>query len=105
ARNLLLDEKNKKIVKPYIGGKETNETFDHAYNRWVIDFGDRSVEECQEWPELFELVVNDVKPYRTGLPKTSNNKGLISRWWQFGHRASDLYEMIEPLSRVIACSQ
>lgn len=105
ALNLLRDEKNKRIIKPYIGGRETNETFDHAYNRWVIDFGDRSVDECQEWSELFNLVINDVKPYRTSLPNTSNNKGLISRWWQFGHRASDLYEMIETLPRVIACSQ
>lgn len=105
AINLLRDEKNKKIIKPYIGGKETNENFDHAYNRWVIDFGDRSEDECQEWPELFNLVVNDVKPYRTSLPNKSNNKGLISRWWQFGHRASDLYEVIETLPRVIACSQ
>ena len=45
--------KNAEVIFPYIGGEEVNSSPTHAHHRYVINFGDRSEEDCRcEWPEL-----------------------------------------------------
>ena len=50
----------------FIGGKEVNDSPTQAHHRYVIDFRDRSEEECRRsWPKLMELLDRKVKPERT----------------------------------------
>ncbi|NRB39202.1 MAG: N-6 DNA methylase [Pseudomonadales bacterium] len=43
---------NDVMLRPYIGGDEVNTSPTHAFDRYAIDFGGRSVEELADWPEL-----------------------------------------------------
>ncbi len=57
--------KNAEVIFPYIGGEEVNSSPTHAHHRYVINFGERSEEECRrEWPELMAIVEQKVKPER-----------------------------------------
>ena len=69
--------KNAEVIFPYIGGEEVNSSPTHAHHRYVINFGERSEEECRrEWPELMAIVERKVKPERTC---ESNREGCRAR--------------------------
>ena len=97
--------KNAEVIFPYIGGKEVNDSPTHAHHRYVIDFRDRSEEECRrEWPELMNLLDKKVKPERT---RTKSNgefalrSPLPQRWWHHADKRPALYASISSLERLI----
>jgi hypothetical protein len=76
--------RNAEVIFPYIGGKEVNDSPTHAHHRYVINFGDRSEEECRrEWPELMGIVEKKVKGTR-GAHSTAP-------WWLFERLRGELY--------------
>ncbi|MEB3353170.1 MAG: DNA methyltransferase, partial [Cyanobacteriota bacterium] len=92
--------KNAEVIFPYIGGKEVNDSPTHAHHRYVINFGNRSEEEClRGWPKLMAIVEKKVKPERL-----AQNREIRARyWWRFGEACPALYDAISGLSRVLAC--
>ena len=105
ARPFLDDAHAAQIVTPYIGGEElnTNLVDERGYvmfDRYVVDFGDRSLSQAGEWPKLLALVTEKVKPSRD----TNNRANYRDLWWQFGERRPGAYRAIRPLSRCLATS-
>ena len=94
--------KNAEVIIPYIGGEEVNSSPIHAHHRYVINFGERSEEECRrEWPELMSIVERKVKPGRL-----SQNREIRARyWWRFGETCPALYAAIASYERVLVISR
>lgn len=92
--------KNAEVIFPYIGGEEVNSSPSHAHHRYVINFGERSEEECwRGWPELMRIVNRKEKAERM-----KNNRGSYRRyWWQYAERRDELYAAISGHQRVLAC--
>jgi len=97
------DPANREVIFPYIGGEEVNTSPTHAHHRYVINFGERSEEECRRrWPDLMAIVEQKVKPARIALPPKNNwNRDVARRWWQFGADRQELQAAIEGLERVL----
>jgi hypothetical protein len=90
--------KNADVIFPYIGGEEVNSSPTHAHHRYVINFGERSEEECRrEWPELMGIVERKVKGTR-GSHSTAH-------WWQFERLRGELYESIKDHKRALATAR
>ena len=89
--------KNAEVIFPYIGGEEVNSSPTHAHHRYVINFGERSEDECRrEWPELMGIVERKVKPGRL-----EQNREVRARyWWRFGESCPALYAAIAHCSEV-----
>jgi hypothetical protein len=98
------DRRNREVIFPYIGGEEVNTSPTHAHHRYVINFGERSEEECRRrWPDLMAIVEAKVKPDRLALPPKNNwNRDVAKRWWQFGADRQELRAAIAGLERVLA---
>ena len=94
--------KNAEVIFPYIGGEEVNSSPSHAHHRYVINFGERSEEECRrDWPELMEIVERKVKSGRL-----AQNREIRARyWWRFGETCPALYSEIEECYRVLATAR
>ena len=74
------DSRNDEVIFPYIGGDEVINSPTHAHHRYVINFGERSEEECRaRWPQLMAIVEEKVKPERLA----QNDAGAKEKWWQF----------------------
>jgi hypothetical protein len=101
-RLIAKDPKNQEVIFPYIGGEEVNTSPIHAHHRYVINFGERSEEECRRgWPDLMTIVEAKVKPERM-----NNNREVRKRyWWRFGETTPALFAAIAGLERVLAISQ
>ena len=98
--------KNTELIFPYIGGEEVNSSPTHAHHRYVINFGERSEEECRhDWPELWEIVERKVKPERELLKDNADGRRRKQTWWQFGRATPALDAVIAESDRVVANSQ
>jgi hypothetical protein len=93
--------KNAEVIFPYIGGKEVNDSPTHAHHRYVINFGDRSEEECRSgWPGLMAIVERKVKPGRL----ENNRENYRRYWWQFAEKRADLVVALERYQRILTIS-
>jgi len=95
------DPRNGDLIFPYIGGSELNSHPEHKPHRYVINFGERSLAEASQWPDLLGIVERKVKPER------DKNKREVRRkyWWRFGEVAPALYQAIKGMDRVLFNSQ
>lgn len=92
----------REVIFPYIGGEEINSSPMHAHHRYVINFGERSEEECRSrWPELMAIVEAKVRPQRL----KDNREAYRKYWWQFGERRAALHCAIEGMKRVLVIPQ
>jgi len=93
--------KNAEVIFPYIGGEEVNSSPTHAHHRYVINFGERSEEECRrEWPELMAILERKVKPERINKPGSYSKQ-----WWLFGRRNQAGTAAIAGCKRVLVISR
>jgi hypothetical protein len=92
--------KNAERTFPYLGGEEVNSSPTHAFDRYVINFGDIPLDEAARWPDLLQIVRDKVKPER------ERNKRDAQRryWWQFGEKQPGLVAALAKLDRCLVIS-
>lgn len=81
-RDRLLDEDpaSAKIIFPLFNGQDLNTFPELSPTRWIINFGDMSIEEASSYPAAFERVKRLVKPYRDGLHGQIHQKCFWKFW-------------------------
>lgn len=100
------DRKNGERIFPYIGGKEVNTSPTQDFHRYVINFGQMSLEEASNWPDLVRIIREKVKPERDKLPpKNPWNRDVTKRWWQFRAERVGLKRAIQDLPRCLVTAQ
>ena len=92
---------NAQRIFPYLGGQEVNTSPTQDFDRYVISFGEMSLEEAEAWPDLLGIVREKVKPER------DNNKRAVRKkyWWRFGETTPALYTALAPLSRCLVTTR
>ena len=91
------DTRNAERIFPYLGGEEVNTSPTQSFDRYVISFGQMSLEEAERWPDLIRIVREKVKPERDKLKDNADGSDYKARWWQFGKLRNTLYAAIAPL--------
>ena len=93
--------RNEQRIFPYLGGEEVNTSPRQEHDRYVISFGQMTLNEAEQWPDLIAIVREKVKPER------DNNKRDVRRehWWRFGEVAPALYNAISNFGRCLVNSQ
>ena len=105
-RLIAKDPRNAERIFAYIGGEEVNDSPTHMHRRHIINFGQMSLEEAEQWPDLIQLVRERVKPDRDRL-REDTGPGAHGKkwWWQFQHPRQPLYSAIARLDRVLVNSE
>ncbi|WP_437736310.1 DNA methyltransferase [Sorangium sp. So ce1335] len=93
------------VLRPFLGGEEVNSSPSHSPHRYVIDFGERGLEEAGRWPALLSIVRSRVKPERDRLRSTGVDAGHKARWWQFANPRPELRRRIAPLRRCLVAAR
>jgi hypothetical protein len=96
---------NQKVIFPFIGGEEVNDDPRHLHRRYVINFGTRTLEEANEWPDLVAIVEARVKPERMLLRDTPDGKRLKERWWLFSRSRPELSCQLREHKTALVISQ
>jgi hypothetical protein len=101
ARDYLKSAKNRKVVFPYLGGSEINTSPDQSFHRYVINFGTRSLEEAEAWPELLQRVRTIVKPARDRLGNNAVALQAKKIWWRFWAPRPELQQRLGEIKRCL----
>lgn len=64
AELLAADPRNREVLRPYLGGEEVNRNPGGGFDRYMIDFTTKSLEEARTWPTLMGIVEKKVRPAR-----------------------------------------
>ncbi len=88
------------FVKGYVGGSDLTTMPVSGYPHRVIDFGDLELKDLQAHSALLQLLRTYVWPSRR-----AKAGALSARWWQFAHKARELYEALEGTDRFLALAQ
>ncbi len=101
ATLLRKDPHNCDVVQLYVIGQDLNQRPDCSASRHIINFRDWSLEHCEQYPELIDIVRQLVKPERDRVQRSQYR----NRWWMFAERGVELYKSIAGLDRVLALAQ
>lgn len=95
----------REAIFPYIGGEEVNSSPIHAHHRYIINFDERSEEECRsKWPKLFEIVERKVKPERL-LKDEKKYPRMVQEWWKYWNNRQEMHKATARLSRVLVIAR
>ncbi len=95
------DARNAERTFPYLGGQEVNTSPTQSFDRYVINFGQMTLEEAERWPDLLQIVREEVKPERD----KNNRDNYREKWWQFGEARPGLHAAIAPLTRCLVTAR
>lgn len=84
------------VIKPYIIGRDLVQ---NHQDRWVIDFfGFTQQEASLQYPSLYQILLEKVKPIRDQQKRKSNREN----WWLFAEKRTELRKSFQALNRYIA---
>lgn len=109
------EEKNKKVIMPYINGDDLNSNYDQSASRWIINFFDRPLdstsasegykgEYAEEYSDCLKIVEEKVKPTRVEKQKDGTVIQL-DKWWQYHRPHVSLYKKINVMERTLVVAQ
>ncbi|MBB4637589.1 class I SAM-dependent DNA methyltransferase [Longimicrobium terrae] len=93
-----LDPANREIIRPYLNGRDLAA---RSRSTSIIDFALRSESEAAEYPLLFDIIRDRVRPHRVSKSDPASRK----RWWQFARPREDLRTALAGLARYIATGE
>jgi hypothetical protein len=97
---------NAERIFPYLGGEELNTSTTQDFHRYVISFGQMSLEEAGKWPDLLSIVREKVKPERDRLKENSSTiRGFKRRWWRHANVRPALYQALSHLERCLVTAR
>ena len=106
ARGLVeVNKRNAEVVFPLIMGETFNSSPSLAPAGYVINFGERTLDEARAYAEPFSILEDRVKPERdlyTG--NTGRDRYLRQYWWLFRGYRKDIEEHGENHDRMLVCT-
>jgi len=91
------DPRNAERIFPYLGGEEVNTSPTQSFHRYVISFGNMTLDQAERWPDLIAIVREKVRPER----QHQKNQDAKKFWWQHFRQRPALYAAIAKLDRCL----
>ncbi len=107
------DESSRKVIFPYLNGREFLSTSDASPERFVLDFGQLDQLEAMRYSAAFQWVKTRVLPDRrrkaeqgkdASGKQRSHHRAFLERWWQLSFGRPELTARLAELPRYLACS-
>lgn len=100
------DLRNDTRIFPLIGGEEINTSPIQGFARYVLNFGQLTLEEAANWPHLLAIVRERVKPERDKAKEsTADGAHRKKYWWQFSQPRPELSEALMRTPRCLVNSR
>ncbi len=101
AELIAAQPRNQQRIFRYVGGEELNSDPDPSLERYVINFGQMTLEEAEAWPELVTILRERVKPDREKVNREAHRR----YWWRFGDPRPALHEALSLLGRCLTTAR
>ncbi|MEY4616402.1 MAG: hypothetical protein RJB66_1362 [Pseudomonadota bacterium] len=102
---LAKNENNSQVLMPFIGGKEISSSPIIQFSKYIINFGEMSLEEASKYSDLIEIVRLKVKPIRDKISGNNNDaKKRRENWWLWGRNTPGIHKYCKTFSNIIVCA-
>jgi hypothetical protein len=91
------DPRNKQLIHPIVGAHDLLDSPVLGATRYVIDFGNKTLEDARDWPDLLDILERKAMPAR----QNCNRERLRTQWWQFGEIRPGLRRSSTGLRRLL----
>jgi hypothetical protein len=89
-----------RLIRPYIGGEDLNAAVPVDYSKEALDLNDLDEPSLRAHALVYESAEKYIKPQR------ANATGVYKeRWWQYAHKAKQLYDATHHLPRLLVLAQ
>ncbi len=96
------DSRNSDVIFPYLNGNDLNSTPYQKAKRFIINFFEWPLDRAKEYTDCFSIVEEKVKAERQSKKYSKNTREF---WWRFHRAATELYEAVSKLNRVLVVAQ
>lgn len=101
------------LIRPYLGGDEINTNLPDAsgfisFDRWVIDYANRTIEEARADRDVMAIVEERVRPERQRVREDGSyvlRAPMPQRWWQFQENRPGLRRALRTVQRCLVTSE
>ncbi len=85
------------VIQPFVNADDVTTLVPPTHSRWVINFGERTLEEASRYTAAFSRVESLVRRERA-----NNRREIVAReWWRFQERRPSLYATVAGQDRVL----
>jgi hypothetical protein len=98
---LMRNPQMKEVIKPYLGGEEVSTSPTQSYYKYIIDFNLSSEDEAKKYPEVYNLLLEKVKPMRD----KQKDAWAKEKWWQLFRPRPELRAATKDLEKVLVACQ
>ena len=91
------DSRSSDVVRPFLNGEDFVSRSDRTASRFVIDFGDLSMQDASSYAGPFRRVVELVKPQRDRLTRQIHE----ACFWKHWDKRQELYRELQSLNRAV----
>jgi hypothetical protein len=103
---LATDPTSRTVLAPLLSGDDLNSTFDHSASRWIINFGERTLAEAEQYSTCIRIVRERVLP---GIQARTQNSAKpdprAARWWQFRRTSPEMQAAIKQNQQVLCIAE
>ena len=107
------DAKYRKVLKPYLIGRELVSSYKSQQNRFIIDFSKMDFFEASSYKIPFEILKEKVLPFVEqkaneeieGKTKSNGRQNQLKTWWKMWRRREDLLNILKTNKRYIAAAR
>ena len=92
-----VDSRNAEVLQPFLTSEDINQAPDSQPTRYIINFGDRPIEEASLYQMPFDRVTRLVKPARDLLTRQVHEHCFWKHW----DRREEVYTRLRRLSRAV----
>jgi hypothetical protein len=101
AKIVANDPASSRVIQPYIGGEEFNNSPSLQPSRFIINFGEMTREEAERFGPAFRRVEQLVRPARSAVRQADRRE----LWWLYATRAPAVTRFFDAHERVLAIGQ
>jgi len=101
AELIAKDSRNATRIFRYLSGEDLTTSPSQTSDRLIIDFGEMTEDEARQWPELYAIVSEKVKPARASVKQRDRRE----EWWRHATRSPVLRAYAQQHKRILAMSQ
>jgi len=92
------DVEYREVVRRYVTSEDLAGDVAQSGSRWIIDLGQRTLEEAQRFPTALEIVRRRVRPDR----QSNRDRFRREHWWSFGRPYGEVRSAIQDVGRYVS---
>lgn len=98
------DPHSRAVVRPYLIGDDLNQTATSAATRFIVDFGERTAEDAQQFTLPWLQILEHVYPERA-TKDAKKYPRMVNEWWKFWNPRKALTRRLATAEKVIALAR